>query len=53
MKQGRAGEKAGPRDPVSHEFDHLRKAMTGNILAGMAGLAVGGFLNVLITRLSQ
>ena len=27
--------------------------MTGNILAGMAGLAVGGFLNVLITRLSQ
>jgi leader peptidase (prepilin peptidase)/N-methyltransferase len=27
--------------------------MTGNILAGLAGLTVGGFLNVLITRLSQ
>jgi leader peptidase (prepilin peptidase)/N-methyltransferase len=27
--------------------------MTGNILAGLAGLAVGGFLNVFITRLSQ
>jgi leader peptidase (prepilin peptidase)/N-methyltransferase len=27
--------------------------MTGNILAGVAGLAVGSFLNVIITRLSQ
>jgi leader peptidase (prepilin peptidase) / N-methyltransferase len=27
--------------------------MTGNILAGLAGLAVGSFLNVLITRLSE
>jgi leader peptidase (prepilin peptidase)/N-methyltransferase len=27
--------------------------MTGNILAGLTGLAVGSFLNVIITRLSQ
>jgi leader peptidase (prepilin peptidase)/N-methyltransferase len=27
--------------------------MTGNILAELAGLAVGGFLNVIVTRLSQ
>jgi leader peptidase (prepilin peptidase)/N-methyltransferase len=27
--------------------------MTGNILAGLTGLAIGGFLNVIITRLSQ
>jgi|UniRef100_A0A7V6DPJ5 leader peptidase (prepilin peptidase)/N-methyltransferase len=27
--------------------------MTGNILAGLAGLAIGCFLNVIITRLSQ
>jgi leader peptidase (prepilin peptidase)/N-methyltransferase len=27
--------------------------MTGNILAGLAGLTVGSFLNVIITRLSQ
>jgi leader peptidase (prepilin peptidase)/N-methyltransferase len=27
--------------------------MTGNILVGLAGLAVGSFLNVIITRMSQ